>query len=229
MNERSDEDQFDRLLDPTMVRLTGRSVWFNDAAAIVDHLQRHGIVAEIQRYDREQEPEGPVERFIARFSTDVQLVYEGVANPLEHFNVYVHAENLDRAAEVCETGFRSLPFNRTGISAIQSEAFSEAGPYGGFVALKLTGAIDDRQDAHAAFEAERCSAPRSWRNGPGESYGWHAHDYHKVLFCLEGSIVFHLREADVRLGVGDRLDLAPGTEHAATVGPSGVECVEASR
>jgi hypothetical protein len=101
--------------------------------------------------------------------------------------------------------------------AIQGEAaFSEAGPYGGFVALKLAGAIDDRQDALAAFEAERCSAPRSWRNGPGESYGWHAHDYHKVLVCLEGSIVFHLREADDQLGVGDRLDLAPGTEHAAT-------------
>jgi quercetin dioxygenase-like cupin family protein len=50
-----------------------------------------------------------------------------------------------------------------------------------------------------------------------------------VLVCLSGSIVFHTDEGDVELGPGDRLDLEPGTEHAATVGPRGVECVEASR
>jgi cupin superfamily acireductone dioxygenase involved in methionine salvage len=48
-----------------------------------------------------------------------------------------------------------------------------------------------------------------------------------VLFCLSGSIVFHTRAGDVALEAGDRLDLPPGTEHAATVGPSGVTCVEA--
>jgi hypothetical protein len=30
-------------------------------------------------------------------------------------------------------------------------------------------------------------------------------------------------------GPGDRLDLAPGTAHAATVGQGGVTCVEAAR
>jgi cupin superfamily acireductone dioxygenase involved in methionine salvage len=50
-----------------------------------------------------------------------------------------------------------------------------------------------------------------------------------VLFCLDGSITFHLREGDVTLEAGDRLDLPPGTEHAATVGPRGCSCVEASR
>ena len=70
-------------------------------------------------------------------------------------------------------------------------------------------------------------APRRWSNGPGERYGWHAHPEHKVLFCLEGSIVFHTREGDVELHVGDRLDLTPGTDHAATVGPDGVACIEA--
>jgi hypothetical protein len=33
----------------------------------------------------------------------------------------------------------------------------------------------------------------------------------------------------VTLEAGDRLDLEPGTEHAATVGPTGCSCVEASR
>jgi hypothetical protein len=71
--------------------------------------------------------------------------------------------------------------------------------------------------------------PRWWSNPPGDTYGWHDHAFHKVLFCAAGSVVFHTRERDVRLGPGDRLDLDPGTAHAATVGPDGVVCVEAAR
>jgi mannose-6-phosphate isomerase-like protein (cupin superfamily) len=41
--------------------------------------------------------------------------------------------------------------------------------------------------------------------------------------------VFHLRDRDVELRPGDRLDIEPGTEHAAAVGPQGVTCVEAPR
>ena len=96
-------------------------------------------------------------------------------------------------------------------------------------ASKVPRAIADRQEASAAFEAEGCSTPRPWGNGPGDTYGRHSHGYHKVLFCLEGSITFHLDEGDVELRAGDRLDLGPGTVHAATVGPQGCSCVEASR
>lgn len=96
-------------------------------------------------------------------------------------------------------------------------------------ASKTPGAIRDRHEASAAFDAEGCSAPRSWGNGPGDTYGSHAHPFHKVLFCLEGSITFRLAEGDVELGAGDRLDIEPGTEHAATVGLTGCSCVEASR
>lgn len=71
--------------------------------------------------------------------------------------------------------------------------------------------------------------PRSWSNGPGDRYDWHAHDYHKVLYCVSGSIVFHTHDGDHRLEPGDRLDVEPGTDHAATVGPEGVECIEAPR
>ena len=41
--------------------------------------------------------------------------------------------------------------------------------------------------------------------------------------------MFHTRDGDVELHAGDRLDLPPGTEHSATVGPSGCQCMEASR
>ena len=84
-------------------------------------------------------------------------------------------------------------------------------------------------EALADFSVEGCSAPRFWGNGPGDTYGRHSHDYHKVLFCLKGSIVFHTEDGDLKISAGDRLDLEPGTAHAATVGPAGCECVEASR
>jgi len=96
-------------------------------------------------------------------------------------------------------------------------------------ATKRPAAVHGRDGALAAFRDEGCSPARSWSNGPGDTYGRHSHGYHKVLFCLSGSITFHLPEGDVTLEHGDRLDLDPGTEHGATVGPRGVECVEASR
>ena len=90
------------------------------------------------------------------------------------------------------------------------------------------GSMSD-DEALDALSAEECSTPRAWGNGPDDVYGWHSHDFHKVLFCLEGSIVFHTEDGDVRLTAGDRLDLEPFTSHAATVGPEGCRCVEASR
>ena len=96
-------------------------------------------------------------------------------------------------------------------------------------ATKRTSVLDGRDAALRAFRDEGCSAPRSWSNGPGDVYGRHQHAYHKVLVCLEGSITFHLWEGDLTLERGDRLDLEPGVEHAATVGPNGCACVEASR
>lgn len=70
------------------------------------------------------------------------------------------------------------------------------------------------------------SEGRWWSNGPGDRYDRHDHPYHKVLFCSKGTIVFHLRDRDIELQAGDRLDVEPGTEHAATVGREGVTCVE---
>ncbi len=71
-------------------------------------------------------------------------------------------------------------------------------------------------------------SPHRWGNGPGERYGWHGHDYHKVLYCLSGSIVFHAAGGDFELHPGDRLEVEPGVRHAATVGPGGVQCLEAA-
>ena len=96
-------------------------------------------------------------------------------------------------------------------------------------ATTTPGAVRGRSDALEIIASEGCSAPRGWGNGPGDTYGVHEHAYHKVLFCLAGSITFHLGDRDVTLGAGDRLDLEPGTRHAATVGSDGCACIEASR
>jgi mannose-6-phosphate isomerase-like protein (cupin superfamily) len=85
----------------------------------------------------------------------------------------------------------------------------------------------DRGEAERIFLAEGCSTPRSWRNGPGDTYAPHVHPQDKVLFCLEGSIVFHTDAGDLSMDAGDRLDLPAGTRHGATVGPKGCACVEA--
>jgi quercetin dioxygenase-like cupin family protein len=65
-----------------------------------------------------------------------------------------------------------------------------------------------------------------WSNRPGYEYAIHSHPYKKILRCLEGSIVFHLPDRDVTLSAGDQMVVEPGVEHSATVGVSGVRCVE---
>lgn len=87
---------------------------------------------------------------------------------------------------------------------------------------------DPRTHAEAAFRDEGLN-PQTWSNQPGYVYGEHQHSYHKVLFCIAGSITFHTPDGDVELEPGDRLDLPPGTPHSATVGSSGVTCIEAPR
>jgi len=74
-------------------------------------------------------------------------------------------------------------------------------------------------------------APYRWSNAPHERYEPHSHTYHKVLYCLRGSIRFVLTRENrsIDLVCGDRLDLEPGTEHSAFVGPDGVVCIEAQR
>ena len=85
---------------------------------------------------------------------------------------------------------------------------------------------DPESLAADAFAAEGL-VPRAWSNEPGYTYGEHRHPFHKVLFCVEGSITFHILDGDVFLRPGDRLDLPPDTPHSATVGPEGVSCMEA--
>lgn len=86
----------------------------------------------------------------------------------------------------------------------------------------MTAAIEQRLRAEGL-------RPSSWANGPGDVYGAHRHGYDKVLVAVDGSITFHLSDLgrDVELSAGERLELPAGTLHGATVGQSGVTCLEA--
>lgn len=86
----------------------------------------------------------------------------------------------------------------------------------------MTATPDDLM-ARLRAEADGCYA---WSNAPGDQYAEHTHSYEKVLYCVEGSITFLLRDREIRLGPGDRMVLPPGTPHGAVVGPEGCTCME---
>ena len=93
---------------------------------------------------------------------------------------------------------------------------------------KSQGEPPTMEELRDRFRAEGLS-PREWGNDPGDRYESHSHPYHKVLYCVSGSITFHTEDGDLELEAGDRLDVEPSADHAATVGPDGVQCIEAAR
>ena len=80
------------------------------------------------------------------------------------------------------------------------------------------------------YEQEGLS-PYAWSNDPFDTYAAHSHAYYKVLYVVRGSITWILPETgqEIETHPGDRIDLPPGTLHAARVGPQGVTCLEAHR
>jgi len=73
--------------------------------------------------------------------------------------------------------------------------------------------------------------PYRWSNQPFDSYSAHKHDFHKVIYVVNGSITFTLPilKKQIELHVGDRLDLPAGVVHSAKVGAEGVVCLEGHR
>jgi hypothetical protein len=97
---------------------------------------------------------------------------------------------------------------------------------------RLQGRPLNREQAEQKLSEEGLDA-EAWQNGPDYSYIAHEHPYTKVLYCVVGSIVFHVRDTsgdvhDIELEPGDRIDIGSGISHSATVGPNGVICVEAA-
>lgn len=68
-----------------------------------------------------------------------------------------------------------------------------------------------------------------WTADAGEVFEPHSHDYHKLLFCAEGSLGMTAAGRNFSLQPGDTLELPAGTEHHATAGLTGAVCYEAHR
>jgi quercetin dioxygenase-like cupin family protein len=98
------------------------------------------------------------------------------------------------------------------------------------VQLWRGGGTPTEQALRQAFAAEGLQ-PYQWANAPGDVYGAHSHSYHKVILVVSGSITFGFPAggATATLTAGDRLELPPGVEHDAVVGPHGVVCLEGHR
>jgi hypothetical protein len=91
----------------------------------------------------------------------------------------------------------------------------------------------NREEAELKLRDEGLN-PEAWQNGPDYRYIPHEHPYTKVLYCVVGSIFFHVRDEtgqvhDLSLEPGDRIEIGSSMVHGATVGPNGVICVEAER
>ncbi len=82
------------------------------------------------------------------------------------------------------------------------------------------------QMAKEGLEAQK------WSNASGDRYVVHSHEYHKVVYCVEGSIWFMItdeRDRSIELQPGDRLDIPAGVRHSAMAGIDGATCLEGHR
>lgn len=70
--------------------------------------------------------------------------------------------------------------------------------------------------------------PHTWSNRAHDVYSAHKHEYHKVIYVVDGSITFilPLLKKEITLSAGDRLDLPAHVVHSAQVGEKGVVCLE---
>ncbi|RMD56625.1 MAG: cupin domain-containing protein [Candidatus Thermofonsia bacterium] len=71
--------------------------------------------------------------------------------------------------------------------------------------------------------------PYRWQAAPEEVFQTHTHPFHKVIYVLQGSIIFGfpIDGEPTTLNPGDRLDLPAEVPHLAVAGPHGVVCLEA--
>lgn len=75
-------------------------------------------------------------------------------------------------------------------------------------------------------------SPQFWTANDGDRFDVHVHDYHKVLYCVDGTIWFTFPDDPdtvIEMEPGDRLDLPAGVRHGAQVGMEGVACLEAPK
>ena len=69
--------------------------------------------------------------------------------------------------------------------------------------------------------------PYMWRNTPNQRYAVRSHGYHRILYVIEGTLELIFPDSNQRIILRSG-DIPAGTRHAAIVGSTGAQCVEAS-
>ena len=77
------------------------------------------------------------------------------------------------------------------------------------------------------FLQDRDIQAERWDAEAGETFAPHSHDYHKKLYCAEGSLSLTANGQTFSLQPGDGLDLPADTIHHAQAGLAGAVCYEA--
>jgi quercetin dioxygenase-like cupin family protein len=97
--------------------------------------------------------------------------------------------------------------------------------------IRRASADPPTREAIESILASEALTGYTWSNAPGDRYTSHQHSYGKIIYVVKGSITFGLTGTGETIGLrsGDRLEIPAGTRHDATVGPKGVECIEAHR
>lgn len=70
-----------------------------------------------------------------------------------------------------------------------------------------------------------------WANDPNDYFSPHSHDYLQIFYVIEGSLSIRSFDDNVtyEVNLGDRIEVEPGNNHEAKVGPKGVVCIETQR
>lgn len=73
--------------------------------------------------------------------------------------------------------------------------------------------------------------PYLWENTPNYRYAVRSHNYHKVLYVVDGTIEITLPDSNQRvsLRIGDRIEIPAGARHGIIIGRTGAKCVEAAQ
>lgn len=67
-----------------------------------------------------------------------------------------------------------------------------------------------------------------WTDDAGAAYPAHTHPHREVRIVLEGSMTMTVDGRTCDLHAGERIDLAAGQVHEATIGPRGVRYLAGS-
>jgi quercetin dioxygenase-like cupin family protein len=72
--------------------------------------------------------------------------------------------------------------------------------------------------------------PYEWRGTPNSRQPVRSHNYHRILYVVEGTLTLSFPDANqmIKLKIGDRAQIPAGVRHAIEADSRGFKCLEAA-